>query len=62
MTDLGPHLERLGLSRYESALINEGFDSWQTILDIQETDLEALDIKRGHRRVSYVHIMWLHTR
>lgn len=39
MTDLGPHLERLGLEQYLDAFFNEGFDTWETVLDIQETDL-----------------------
>ena len=58
MTDLGPHLERLGLEQYLDAFFNEGFDTWDTVLDIQETDLyvislrcDQLNIKLGHRRV-----------
>ena len=39
MTDLGPILERLGLSQYLTAFIGEGFDTWETLLDIQENDL-----------------------
>ena len=29
----------LGISQYLDAFIDQGFDSWDTILDIQETDL-----------------------
>ena len=41
MTDLGTHLERLGLEQYLDAFTGEGFDTWATVLDIQETDLYA---------------------
>ena len=39
MTDLASHLHRLGLDHYLDALYNEGFDTWETVLDIQESDL-----------------------
>jgi SAM domain (Sterile alpha motif) len=39
MTDLAGRLERLGLSQYLEALISEGFDTWETVLDITESDL-----------------------
>jgi hypothetical protein len=39
MTELGPHLERLGLEQYLDAFVGEGFDTWETLLDIQESDL-----------------------
>jgi hypothetical protein len=39
MTNLGSVLGRLGLDQYQDALIDEGFDTWETVLDIQETDL-----------------------
>lgn len=29
----------LGLSRYLDAFVDQGFDTWDTILDIQESDL-----------------------
>ena len=32
-------LERLGLSDYLQAFENEGFDAWETVLDITENDL-----------------------
>ncbi|RCI15537.1 hypothetical protein L249_3577 [Ophiocordyceps polyrhachis-furcata BCC 54312] len=40
----------LGLSQYLDAFIDQGFDAWDTILDIQESDLDALGVKLGHRR------------
>jgi hypothetical protein len=39
MTELGAILERLGLDQYLDALVGEGFDTWETVLDIQESDL-----------------------
>ena len=43
-------LERLGLTSYLDALIENGFHSWETVLDITEEDLTALNFKLGHRR------------
>ena len=39
MNDLVERLERLGLSQYLEVFVAEGFDSWETILDITESDL-----------------------
>jgi hypothetical protein len=39
MTDLASYLERLGLSQYLDSLVAEGFDTWETVLDITESDL-----------------------
>jgi hypothetical protein len=39
MNDLRGRLERLGLSQYLDAFVAEGFDSWETLLDITESDL-----------------------
>lgn len=41
----------LGLTQYLDAFIEQGFDAWEIILDIQESDLDALGVKLGHRRV-----------
>ncbi|ORY87577.1 hypothetical protein BCR37DRAFT_1155 [Protomyces lactucae-debilis] len=49
-------LEQLGLSQYIARLEQEGFDEWASLCDITESDLEALDIKRGHRRILLRHI------
>ncbi|KAI1457388.1 hypothetical protein F4805DRAFT_475087 [Annulohypoxylon moriforme] len=40
----------LGISQYLEAFVDQGFDSWETILDITESDLDALGVKLGHRR------------
>ncbi len=42
MTELGPILARLGLAQYLHSLIDEGFDTWETVLDITESDLYAI--------------------
>jgi len=39
MSDLRQRLARLGLSQYLDAFIAEGFDTWETVLDITESDL-----------------------
>ncbi|KAF9879255.1 hmg box protein [Colletotrichum karsti] len=40
----------LGISQYLDAFVEQGFDTWETILDITESDLDALQVKLGHRR------------
>lgn len=39
MTDLRPIFDRLSLGQYLERFIDEGFDSWETVLDITESDL-----------------------
>ena len=39
MSELGERLERLGLYQYFDTLFSEGFDTWETVLDITESDL-----------------------
>lgn len=50
MPDLTDVLERLGLSEYHRVLVENGFHSWETVVDITEEDLTALHFKLGHRR------------
>ncbi|KAI3323520.1 hypothetical protein HD806DRAFT_522676 [Xylariaceae sp. AK1471] len=52
MTLLETIFGELGISQYLSGFIDQGFDSWDTILDITESDLDTLGVKLGHRRVS----------
>ncbi|CCC06400.1 hypothetical protein SMAC4_00615 [Sordaria macrospora] len=40
----------LGISQYLDTFIEQGFDTWETILDITESDLDVLGVKLGHRR------------
>jgi hypothetical protein len=37
--DLDAVFSELGLSQYLDTFVDQGFDTWDTILDIQETDL-----------------------
>jgi hypothetical protein len=39
MSDLKQRLAHLGLSQYVEVFTAEGFDTWETILDITESDL-----------------------
>lgn len=39
MTDFHNRLARMGLSEYAQRFVDEGFDTWETLLDIQESDL-----------------------
>jgi len=39
MSDLGERLERLGLYQYFEVFVVEGFDTWNSVLDITESDL-----------------------
>ncbi|KAF1354868.1 high mobility group box domain-containing protein [Delphinella strobiligena] len=43
-------LERLGLSQYLQVFLDEGFDTWDTLMDVTESDLDTLHVKLGHRR------------
>jgi hypothetical protein len=43
-------LNEQGLSQYTIKLLSQGFDDMQTLSDIQEMDLDALNMKLGHRR------------
>ncbi|UPX14874.1 uncharacterized protein EKO05_0005345 [Ascochyta rabiei] len=48
--ELSTALARLGLSQYEERLRGNGFEDWDSVTAITETDLAELDFKRGHRR------------
>ncbi|KAI6785558.1 High mobility group protein 20A [Emericellopsis cladophorae] len=48
--ELEATFRELGISQYLDAFVDQGFDTWDTILDIQESDLDALGVKLGHRR------------
>jgi hypothetical protein len=39
MNNLKDSLARLGLSQYHEIFAAEGFDTWETVLDITESDL-----------------------
>ena len=50
MADLELTLSWLDMPQYYEHFIQAGFDSWETILEITEEDLETLDVELGHRR------------
>lgn len=50
MPELSEVLERIGLSTYFPVLSENGFRNWETVVDITEEDLTALNFKLGHRR------------
>ncbi|KAL8972275.1 MAG: hypothetical protein Q9197_002857 [Variospora fuerteventurae] len=51
-TNLGPIFDRLGLGRYLDRFLDEGFETWETVVDITESDLcvHSGSVKLGHRR------------
>jgi hypothetical protein len=44
-------LERIGLTQYAQVLSDNGFHSWESVVDITEDDLTTLEFKLGHRRL-----------
>ncbi|KAJ1916476.1 hypothetical protein LPJ71_001947, partial [Coemansia sp. S17] len=48
--ELHEFLQSLELLQYYEAFRREGFERLESIAEIQETDFEALGVKRGHRR------------
>lgn len=50
MTELADVFAELGISHYLHDFLEQGFDTWETILDITESDFDALGVKLGHRR------------
>ncbi|CAO3659390.1 unnamed protein product [Rhizopus stolonifer] len=44
-------LKSYQLEQYSDAFIEEGFDTMNAVKEIREDDLEALNVKRGHRRL-----------
>ncbi|KAG9248534.1 hypothetical protein BJ878DRAFT_538253 [Calycina marina] len=50
MTELEAIFAELGLQQYLDDFVDQGFDTWETVLDITESDFDALNVKLGHRR------------
>ncbi|KFY09201.1 hypothetical protein V492_05571 [Pseudogymnoascus sp. VKM F-4246] len=50
MTILAEIFDELGITQYLDGFIDQGFDTWETILDITEPDFDVLGVKLGHRR------------
>lgn len=44
-------LARLGIAQYQSVLHDNGFSTWNSVLDISEEDFNELGFKLGHRRL-----------
>jgi hypothetical protein len=42
MTELADIFDELGLTQYLDSFLDQGFDTWDTILDITEPDLYVL--------------------
>jgi hypothetical protein len=42
MTELAERLDELDLAQYLDRFLEQGFDTWDTVLDIKETDLYVL--------------------
>ena len=50
MTELQLYMSWLDMSQYLDRFLQAGFDSWETIMEISEEDLEFLGVELGHRR------------
>lgn len=50
MGDLELTLTWLGIDCYLDVFLEAGFDSWETLLEITENDLDILNVSLGHRR------------
>ncbi|KAL8838748.1 MAG: hypothetical protein Q9170_001997 [Blastenia crenularia] len=50
MPGLKSRLSLLGMGQYYPNFLEAGFETWETILDITEDDLDSLGVQRGHRR------------
>ncbi|ORX89890.1 HMG-box [Basidiobolus meristosporus CBS 931.73] len=44
-------LAKCRLEQYYTTFVSEGFDQLKSLLEITESDLAAMDVKRGHRRL-----------
>jgi hypothetical protein len=49
MANLETFLRRLGMAEYTGRFLDEGFDTWEAIMDITATDLDALAISLPHQ-------------
>lgn len=57
-------LSKYGLSQYTETFIEEGFEKIESLMEITETDLIQMKVKRGHRRLlqrALIDIKELHT-
>jgi len=49
-SDLESILTKLGLQQYLRNFQDSGFDTWEALTKITESQLAALNVKLGHRR------------
>ncbi|KAK9728929.1 hypothetical protein K7432_000681 [Basidiobolus ranarum] len=49
--DVRDFLTKCRLEQYYNTFVSEGFDQLNSLLEITESDLAAMDVKRGHRRL-----------
>ncbi|ORX91073.1 HMG-box [Basidiobolus meristosporus CBS 931.73] len=49
--EVSEFLRKCKLEQYIETFISEGFDQLKSLLEITESDLAAMDVKRGHRRL-----------
>jgi hypothetical protein len=49
-SDIKAILSSLGISCYLGRFLGQGFDTWEAISSITESDFDALGVKLGHRR------------
>ncbi|KAJ2848917.1 hypothetical protein IWW36_002994 [Coemansia brasiliensis] len=58
-TELHELLNAIDMMQYYDAFKREGFERLEAIVDIQESDFEAMGVKRGHRRLIHRRAMEL---
>ena len=51
MATLGEKLDSLGLAPYHAVLADNGFDEWDTVLDITDEDMSRLGFTPDHQRL-----------
>ncbi|OQN95173.1 hypothetical protein B0A48_18699 [Cryoendolithus antarcticus] len=49
--DFYDSLNTIGLVQYHDEFVREAFNTWEVLIDIPESDLDALGVKLGHRRI-----------
>lgn len=58
--DVQQILQELGLSQYVEAFLEQGFDTWETVLDITESDLLVLTTPDASvAECFYIAMLWV---
>ncbi|KAK2805939.1 hypothetical protein FQN51_008713 [Onygenales sp. PD_10] len=50
MTDLSMVFRELGMTQYLPSFMDNGFETWNDVLEIREIDLDKMGVKLGHKR------------